>query len=263
MKRFLDDFFVNFLQNKDNFVISADVGYFPNARKMHNYIDIGNCESTAGSLIDGLLSAGKNVCLYDICGYVFRNSYSSFIDMQSRYKKNRGVLTVFGWGSGFAYDGCLHGHYPFDDIILAKLFGLKVYEPLTPKSMYFSYFMKNGYIRLLNLDEYHMNASDLNICNGEFYLYADGWMYCEINKFLKELPPDKSKKFTLLEMMNPDNIEESGGIYFSDQYYCEIIRPNNPQIQFSCPEIHDIYTSKDDFVQKIIRKPILEACSEI
>ena len=134
MKRYLDEIFNKHLE-EGGFVLAADVGFFPRARKHKNFIDVGNNESCVGSVAEGLLADGKNVFIYDICGYILKNSYASLYARNNQYHPKKGKLTVFGWGSGFSYDGCMLGHYPTDDVMLSRLLGLNDWHPSTQEDI--------------------------------------------------------------------------------------------------------------------------------
>ena len=172
MKRYLDDFFCQKLA-VGNYVVSADVGNFPKAREHKNFIDVGNDEFSIGSIVSGLASSGKNVFVYDICGYVLKNSYSGF----AYRPKTSGRIVIFSWGSGFAYDGCLLGHYPIDDVHLAKLCGFEVCQPYGTGSFKISLEScenQDLYVRMFDLDKWEYKGTSDKTADLKFV--AEGWL---------------------------------------------------------------------------------------
>jgi hypothetical protein len=182
MKRILDDLFVKHME-EGNYVIAADIGFFPKARKHINFIDVGNDESCVGSVVEGLLSQGKHVFLYDVCGYVMKNSYASLFARNNVYHPKKGTLTVFGWGSGFAYDGCLLGHYPLDDCIIADLLGLIVYKPSTMEDMRsIKYYRHDAYIRMFDASKFIFKRKPYNT-EADVVLVSEGWILGLMQKY--------------------------------------------------------------------------------
>lgn len=182
MKRILDDLFIRHMNN-GNYVVAADIGFFPKARKHSNFIDIGNNESCAGSVIDGLLAEGHHVFLYDVCGYVMKNSYASLAARNNVYHPKKGTLTVFGWGSGFAYDGCLLGHYPLDDCMIAYLLGLVVTKPSNLEDMCaIEYYTCDKYIRMFDTKEYFYKKKPYNP-DADVVLVSEGWILGLLQKY--------------------------------------------------------------------------------
>lgn len=251
MKRYLDDFFKNKLSDGD-YVVAADMGNFPEARKFHNFIDVGNNESAAGGIINSLKDIGKNVYVYDVCGYIMRNSYSSFI--HSYNKKTTGRVTIFGWGSGFSYDGCLEGHYPFDDIIMANIFGYDVIQYRVEefyKDTLYQITPQYSYVRLYDMNEYRNRT---HICVDErIRIQANGWLLYEVDRYLSTLP----KKLSGICFVY-DNIVGNDVIYVTDQYNISLV--HNDNVCAPSPYIH--YKNKNDFVEDVIDKQ-LRRCIEI
>lgn len=233
MKRILDEIFVRHM-NKGNYVIAADIGYFPMARKHENFIDVGNNESCVGSVIEGILSQGKDVYLYDVCGYCMKNSYASLFARNNMYYPKKGILTVFGWGSGFAYDGCLLGHYPLDDCMIAHLLGLKIYKPKTIEEMKnIMTYEEDKYIRMFDVKEYYYKEKPYN-AKADIVFVTEGWILgylqrCVINGVFGErtvsiVPFDAYKDDCDHAIFLTDQVED----YRDLSKFKEVRKPFNP-----------------------------------
>lgn len=172
MKRYLDYFFCKKMNEDSAYVVSSDVGYFPKARQHKNFIDAGNDEFALGPIVAGLLESGHDVYVYDICGYVLKNGYSGF----AYRKQSKNKLVVLSWGSGFSYDGCLLGHYPIDDIHLAKLCGFNIVFPYNKISFLkcLNSITEDSYIRMFNLDDWEYKGSSNS--KADITFVAEGWI---------------------------------------------------------------------------------------
>lgn len=234
MKRVLDDLFLQHM-NRGNYVIAADIGFFPMARKHPNFIDVGNNESCAGSVIEGILAQGKHVFLYDVCAYVMKNSYASLFARNNVYHEGKGTLTVFGWGSGFSYDGCMLGHYPLDDCMLAKCLGLYRVIPSTIKEMReVQYYHIDQYIRMYDVSKYYYKKKPYNPFS-DLVFVTDGWMLGFIQKLAQN--GFWGEKTVSVVAMEDYHFDCSHAIYLSDQceeirelgnHFAEVRRPVNP-----------------------------------
>lgn len=126
MKIVIDNYFNHHLNRySDFFVIAADMGFF-SARHHKNFKDLGNREEAVGSVVMGLLDAGANVVIYECSGFILRKLLN---DLQFYLPYSKGSLKIVSYGSGFAYNKSGNGHYPFDDLHIAKLLGLDIYIP--------------------------------------------------------------------------------------------------------------------------------------
>lgn len=233
MKRILDDLFLRHMEC-GNYVIAADIGYFPKARKHPNFIDVGNNESCVGSVIEGLLSQGKHVFLYDVCGYVMKNSYASLFARNNVYHPKKGTLTVFGWGSGFAYDGCLLGHYPLDDCMIANCLGLNVIHPSTIDDMRgIEYYRRDQYIRMYDISKFYYKKKPYNP-SSDIVFVTYGWMLGLVQKVA--LNGFWGEKTVSVVDMNDYLFDCDHAIYLSDQceemrnlsLFMEVRKPTNP-----------------------------------
>ena len=225
MKSLLDNLFTKHL-SEGNYVISADMGFFPLARKEKNFIDVGNDESCVGSIAEGLVSSGKHVFIYDVCGYIMRNSYSSFFSRNNIYYKDKGSITVFGWGSGFSYDGCMIGHYPLDDMTLAKLFGLELIIPSTLSEMKnIKYYNNDMYIRMYDTSKYHFDIS-YNYTNSDLYLISHGWILGLLQEYVlnKNIFPDKKVSIIPYFCGVENKFDNEHIRYYTDNIYDENIK---------------------------------------
>lgn len=246
MRRYLDDFFHQEL-NKGAFVISADMGNFPQARKHKNFIDVGNNESSVGGLAISLRDIGKTVYIYDVCGYIMRNSYSSFIHSYNPLAE--GNIIIYGWGSGFAYDGCLDGHYPFDDINMATMFGFDVHNytanEVNNEEFYNEEFYNsvgNVYVRMYDIDEYYeLNHTPCE--NPKIHIFAEGWLLYEVDKFLN------SSCNEITKLCSVSSIIENDSIIVTDQYTTSKFGTSS-MVCAPHPYIH--YRNKKDFVDDVI-----------
>ena len=245
MKRYLDEFFINKMNNGD-YVICADVGYFPESRKHKNFIDVGNSEASVGAIADGLLCSNHNVYIYDMCGYVLRNSYSSLYNRKSKFLKNsHSHLFIFSWGSGFFYDGCGFGHNMFDDITLANLIGLNIHNPDNENDIFSYNHNEDTYIRLFDLEKY--NTHNIITSNEGFInIIALGWIKYEIIYYLARYNNwDRIFNITNKADTNRYNIE------VSDQYF-PCMHENSHKIIH--PNIHDNIKTLKDF-ENIVLEP--------
>ena len=219
MKRLLDDLFIKYM-NRGDFVIAADMGFFPKSRNHKNFIDVGNNESCVGSIVEGLLSEQKNVFIYDVCGYIMKNSYSSLYARNNNFHKNKGHLTIFGWGSGFSYDGCLLGHYPLDDIMIAHLLGLTVINPYDINSFKsIKYNEIDLYVRLFDIKQYPYKNKPYNL-DSELYLVSYGWILSVLQKYAIN-DYWRGKKISIIPYVNEleKKIDITKVFYYSDNIY--------------------------------------------
>ena len=258
MKRFLDDFLYQKINKEDCYVIAADVGYFPKSRKCSNFIDVGNNEFCVGSVAEGLLSKGNNVFIYDICGYILKNSYASLFARNNTYYENKGILTILGWGSGFSYDGCLLGHYPFDDLCLAKLLGLSLKIPYNKNSFlsYIEDISSDSYIRMFDLNIYKNERYFFPLTKYKYVFVGEGWIYPLLldlygnNKNIMIVPSENSSS-NLIRFINKKNV-----IYFTDQIEpiysfdsnMTVIHSDNPNLK----NVQDTYKNKESFIKNQI-----------
>ena len=248
MKRFLDELFVNHMSS-DGFVIAADMGFFPKSRKHKNFIDVGNNESCVGTIVEGLLSDNKHVFIYDVCGYVMKNSYASLFSRNHTTYNNKGTLTIFGWGSGFSYDGCLLGHYPLDDIMIARLLGLNVVTPYNNTDFKnVIYYHKDLYVRLFDTKQYRYKYKPYND-DSDLYLVSYGWMLGLLQKYAINGYWNENK-ISIIPYV--DGIEEKLDLnrtyYYSDQIYDTVmnkfIHSFHPKNMNLFPEVSSLYRDK-------------------
>lgn len=190
MRSLLDDFF-SAKMSEGAYVIMADSGNFMMTREHKNCIDVGNNEAAAGAIAVGLLQEGYDVYIYDICGYIMRASYPALVARNHGAGTNKSRLTIVGWGSGFAYDGCLEGHYPHDDIGLARLLGLEVLEPCILKSASICLNTDDGfdkYVRLCDASKWTPKGDYFkSFSKSSVVLIAKGWLLKLTEDILNEM----------------------------------------------------------------------------
>lgn len=258
MKQYLDDFFYQKMNNDDTYVIAADLGYFPKSRSHSHFIDVGNNEFCVGSVAEGLLSKGSNVFIYDICGYILKNSYASLFARNNTYYEHKGILSIFGWSSGFSYNGCLLGHYPFDDLCLAKLLGLSLKIPYDKDSFFncINNISSDSYIRMFDLNIYKSEKNSI-LDNYRYLFIGEGWLYPVLldlynnNKDIKVIP-------STVFLDNLNFFDKENTIYFTDQIEpvysfnnkVTVIHSDNPNRK----NVQEIYKNKENFLNQIAIK---------
>ena len=189
MRSLLDDFFSTKM-SEGAYVILADSGNFMMTREHKNCIDVGNNEAAAGSIAVGLLQNGYDVYIYDICGYIMRAAYPALAARWHGSDSKKSRLTIIGWGSGFAYDGCLEGHYPHDDINLARLLGLEVLEPCVHKAAIACLNADDTekYVRICDLDKWTPRGDYFkSFSKASIVLIAKGWLLKLTEDILNEM----------------------------------------------------------------------------
>lgn len=173
------DLIDRFVVDHDVYLVTADMGSFPLARKTcpQKCIDVGLDEVTAANVALGLAMSGKRVLLYSVAGFLIHRAHEILREASIHSLP----ITVLNGGAGFLYHNCGLGHYLLDDIaLMSSLPNVTLYFPYEPQN-YNSFLTTDNigfhYVRLAPDD-----AQPYGIHSQQYYpygcivIYTLGWL---------------------------------------------------------------------------------------